>query len=66
MNDVRFDIADAILSLHGIALWCAISGVICVIDGDARHGLPILRTGIRIAHHGNQHLRLATVGLWHA
>lgn len=33
MNSARFDIADAILSLHGIALWCAISGVICVIDG---------------------------------
>lgn len=34
MNNARFDIADAILSLHGIALWCTISGVICVIDGD--------------------------------
>ncbi|HED3890498.1 TPA: hypothetical protein R4229_002905 [Morganella morganii] len=34
MNSACFDIADAILSLHGIALWCAISGVICVIDGD--------------------------------
>lgn len=33
MNNARFDIADAILSLHWIALWCAISGVICVIDG---------------------------------
>lgn len=35
MNSACFDIADAILSLHGIALWCAISGVICVIDGDS-------------------------------
>ncbi|MHA6283734.1 hypothetical protein ACX3SL_11400 [Morganella morganii] len=34
MNSARFDITDVILSLHGIALWCAISGVICVIDGD--------------------------------
>ncbi|WP_268873056.1 hypothetical protein [Morganella psychrotolerans] len=34
MNSARFDIASAILSLHGIALWCAVSGVICVIDGD--------------------------------
>lgn len=34
MNSARFDIADVILSPHGIALWCAISGVICVIDGD--------------------------------
>ncbi|WP_427195116.1 hypothetical protein [Morganella morganii] len=36
MNSARFDIADAILSLSGIALWCAISGVICMIDGDAQ------------------------------
>lgn len=36
MNNARFDIADVILSPHGIALWCAISGVICVIDGDTR------------------------------
>lgn len=28
------DINSIALSLHGIALWCAISGVICVIDGD--------------------------------
>ncbi len=34
MNSACFDISDSILSLHGIALWCAISGVICVIDGD--------------------------------
>ncbi|EPC7542033.1 hypothetical protein ACR2Y1_000054 [Morganella morganii] len=34
MNSARFDITDVILSLHGIALWCAISGVICVIDGN--------------------------------
>ncbi|HAT3807770.1 TPA: hypothetical protein I8608_000569 [Morganella morganii] len=33
-SSARFDIADAILSLHGIVLWCAISGVICVIDCD--------------------------------
>lgn len=31
------DINSVALSLHGIALWCAISGVICVIDGDTRH-----------------------------
>ncbi|HHN8340631.1 hypothetical protein [Morganella morganii] len=30
------DINRVALSLHGIALWCAISGVICVIDGDTR------------------------------
>ena len=30
------DINSVVLSLHGIALWCAISGVICVIDGDTR------------------------------
>lgn len=30
------DINSITLSLHGIALWCAISGVICVIDGDTR------------------------------
>lgn len=36
MNSARFDISDVILSLHGIALWCAINGVICVIDGDTR------------------------------
>lgn len=29
------DINSVVLSLHGIALWCAISGVICVIDGDS-------------------------------
>lgn len=28
------DINSVALSLHGIALWCAIIGVICVIDGD--------------------------------
>ncbi|EOX0649148.1 hypothetical protein ACV8DN_003515 [Morganella morganii] len=28
------DINSVALSLHGIVLWCAISGVICVIDGD--------------------------------
>lgn len=27
------DINSVALSLHGIALWSAISGVICVIDG---------------------------------
>ncbi len=26
------DINSVALSLHGIALWCSISGVICVID----------------------------------
>lgn len=36
MNSACFDINDIALSLHGVALWCAISGVICVIDGDAR------------------------------
>lgn len=29
------DINSITLLLHGIALWCAISGVICVIDGDS-------------------------------
>ncbi|HGU9769325.1 TPA: hypothetical protein ACNFOQ_000845 [Morganella morganii] len=28
------DINSVALSLHWIVLWCAISGVICVIDGD--------------------------------
>lgn len=34
MNSAHFDIIGAILPLHSIALWCAISCVICVIDGD--------------------------------
>lgn len=37
------DINSVVLSLHGIALWCAISGVICVIDGDT-HQLIITDT----------------------
>lgn len=28
------DINSITLPLHGIELWCAISDVICVIDGD--------------------------------
>lgn len=37
MNSARFDIADAILSLHGIALWCAIRDFTCEIDGATYH-----------------------------
>lgn len=37
------DINSVALSLHGIALWCAISGVICVIDGDTRQRVLLKR-----------------------
>lgn len=39
------DINSITLSLHGIALWYAISGVICVIDGDTRQ--RVLLKGVR-------------------
>lgn len=42
MNSAHFDITDVILSLHGIALWCAMSGVIYVVPKN------IVQTGVKL------------------
>ncbi len=41
MNSARFDIADVILSLHGIALWCSIFCDSLPEDGEVSEELYI-------------------------